>query len=164
MADSLRYRYGETNPVQIPHKSGVALGIGDLCFEDPDDSSLLKPASSYAWGGSLGATQQSFAAQFAGVNLQRWDGTNLPTGNKDGDQRVATSGIFEFDVAAGTPLKVGDFVAPAQNIGGTTALENQTVVKTTTKAAAIGRVEKNVANASKVLVRIFSAKLGPLTN
>lgn len=53
MADNYRYRYGDTNPVNLPIKLGVAISIGDLCYEDSADSYTVKPASSLAFAAGL---------------------------------------------------------------------------------------------------------------
>ncbi len=45
MADSLRWRYGETNPIVLPVDSATVIEIGDLVFLEIDD---VRPASSLA--------------------------------------------------------------------------------------------------------------------
>ncbi len=45
MADSLRWRYGETNPIVLPVDSATVIEIGDLVYLDTDD---VQPASSLA--------------------------------------------------------------------------------------------------------------------
>ena len=166
MADTFRYRFGETNPVQAARKAGAtgAVEIGDLCWLDDADGYTVKPAGQLvnAWA-DLGGAQSAFVAKFLGVSGQRWDGTTKTTGSSDGDLRIDTEGIFEFDCAAGSTFNVGDLVGPALIAAGN-GLESQKVVKVTPKANAVGRVERKGASVSKILVRIFTAKVGVLTN
>lgn len=163
ISDNYRYRYGETNPTFIPQKSGVAVSIGDLCWIDDTDGNTLKPASAFAFSSAgFGQTQVNFAAKFVGVNAQRWDGTNQPTGSKDGNNRVDTSGVFEFDCAAGSTFYTGDLVGP-DNSGGST-LMNQQVVKVADMAHAVARVQEPVTNGNKVKVRIISQRMGVFVN
>ncbi len=42
MANQMRWRYGETNPVMVPVDSATVIEIGDLLYLDTDDA---KPAS-----------------------------------------------------------------------------------------------------------------------
>lgn len=167
MPDKYRYVYGETNPRIIAFKTGFPVSIGDMCFQDPADSVILQPsgltaqpvksASSMAWQATFGATQVLFAQYFLGINSQRWDGTNLVTGSKDGYNRVSTAGVFLMDCAAGSTFNIDDLVGP-DNSGSSTLMPQQ-VAKVGALAGAIGRVEKAVQNSSSVLVRILPLRL-----
>ena len=91
MANTMRWRYGETNPVVLPVASATVIEIGDLVYLD----TTTKPAGSVTYGGSLAATQESFHDKFAGVAMQ-------PSRNGDThDIRVATTGVFEFGLRLG---------------------------------------------------------------
>jgi len=84
-----------------------------------------------------------------------------PSGTSD-PIRVATTGVFEFDIL-GTTLEVGDLLAPDEHTNGTELL-NQTVAKVTNPNAAIGRCAMRLNPAgTRVLVDIVSsvAKGGP---
>lgn len=72
---SSKYRYGETNPVNIAFKSGVAVNIGDLCYIDEGDSYTVKPAGSYTWG-SAQSTPSAPTVADSGVSV----GSNLTNG------------------------------------------------------------------------------------
>ena len=157
MADNYRYRYGETNPMNIAFKVGVAVSIGDMVYLDNTDSFTIKPASAYPWQGTLSQTQQSFVTQFMGINTQRWDGTNLATGNKDGTLLVHTEGVHLMACAAGSNFNPGDLVGPDQ-VPGIQQLLPQQVVAVGAKSQAIGRVERAAVNASSVYVRLFGSK------
>lgn len=146
MSDNMRWRYGESNPVVAAVNSATVLEIGDMVWQDTDDA---KPASDSTYSGGLGNSQDVFAGSFLGVAMQR-----SRSGDTD-NVRVATSGIFEFACASST-FELGDMVGPDDNAGGT-ALENQTVIKVTDAARAIGRVAKRVATAAtSVLVDVRS--------
>jgi hypothetical protein len=153
MANTMRWRYGDTNPVLVPVDSATVIEIGDLVLQDTDDA---KPASSQTDQGTESANQQLFHDLFLGVAMQA---------SRNGDTqpvRVATSGVFEFDVLS-TTLEVGDLLAPDEN-GAGIALLNQTVAKVTNANAAIGRCAKRLNPAgTRVLVDIVSSvvKGGP---
>jgi hypothetical protein len=149
MANTMRWRYGETNPVMLPVDAATVIEIGDLVVLDVDDA---KPASSVADQGTENANQQLFHDGFAGVAMQA-----SPTGATQ-PIRVATSGVFEFDCLS-TTLEVGDLMSADENAGGT-ALLNQTVAEVSTAGAAIGRCAKRLNPAgTKVLVDIVSSAL-----
>ncbi len=149
MANTMRWRYGDTNPVMLPVDAATVIEIGDILLLDVDDA---KPASTQADQGTELGNQQLFHDVFAGVAMQA---------SRSGDSqpiRVATTGVFEFDCLS-TALEVGDMMAPDEN-GGGTALLNQTVAKVTNANAAIGRCAKRLNPAgTRVLVDIVSAVL-----
>ncbi|MCI0335641.1 MAG: hypothetical protein L0228_20725 [Planctomycetes bacterium] len=149
MANTMRWRYGDTSPVMLPVDSATVIEIGDILLLDVDDA---KPASTQADQGTELGNQQLFHDVFAGVAMQASAaGDTQPI-------RVATTGVFEFDCLT-TTLEVGDLMAPDENAGGT-ALLNQTVAKVTNANAAIGRCAKRLNPAgTRVLVDIVSAVL-----
>jgi hypothetical protein len=153
MANTMRWRYGETNPVMLPVDSATVIEIGDLVYLDTDDA---KPAKSQADQGTELANQQAFHQKFAGVAMQA-----SPSGTSH-SIRVATTGVFEFDILS-TTLEVGDLMAPDEHTNGTELL-NQTVARVTNPNAAIGRCAMRLNPAgTRVLVDIVSsvAKGGP---
>jgi hypothetical protein len=147
MANTMRWRYGDTNPVMMAVDSATVIEIGDLLLQDTDDA---KPASSQTDQGTESANQQMFHDLFVGVAMQA---------SRAGDTqpiRVATSGVFEFDCLS-TTLEVGDLMGADEN-GAGIALLNQTVVKVTNANAAIGRCAKRLNPAgTRVLVDIVSS-------
>jgi len=149
MANTMRWRYGDTCPVMLPVDSATVIEIGDLVYLDTDDA---KPASSQTDQGTESANQQLFHDNFAGVAMQA---------SRSGDTqpiRVATTGVFEFDCLS-TTLEVGDMMSSDENAGGT-ALLNQTVAKVTNANMAVGRCAKRLNPAgTRVLVDIVSSML-----
>jgi hypothetical protein len=149
MANTMRWRYGDTCPVLLPVDSATVIEIGDLVYLDTDDA---KPASSQGDQGTEVTNQQLFHDMFAGVAMQA---------SRSGDTqpiRVATTGVFEFDCLS-TTLEVGDLMCSDENAGGTTLL-NQTVAKVSAANAAIGRCAKRLNPAgTRVLVDIVSSML-----
>jgi len=146
MADNMRYRYGDTNPVTSPVDSAQTIEIGDLVFLNTDD---VRSASQSTYAGGLATSQETFVDNFLGVAMQGSD-----SGDTD-DVRVATTGVFEFDCASAT-FEVGDLVGPDDN-SGATALTPQQVIAVTQVARAIGRVAKRVGTAAtSVYVQIES--------
>lgn len=149
MANTMRWRYGDTSPVMLAVDSATVIEIGDLVYLDADDA---KPASAQADQGTELANQQLFHDVFAGVAMQASAaGDTQPI-------RVATTGVFEFDGLSAT-LEVGDLIGPDEHSGGTSLL-NQTVAKVTNANAAVGRCAKRVNPAgTRMLVDVVSSVL-----
>ena len=142
----MRWRYGDTNPVVDAVDSASEIEIGDLLYLDGDDA---KPASALADEGSETANQETFAAAFLGVAMQR---------SRAGDTapvRVATTGVFQFDCPSGT-FEIGRMVGPDENATGDALLDQQ-VAGVTTSARAIGRIARREPDSvTSVLVAIAS--------
>jgi hypothetical protein len=146
MADTMRWRYGDTNPVVIPVDSATTIEIGDLLYLNTDDA---RNAAALAYNTNLATTQEDFHDLFLGVAMQR-----SPSGDSE-SIRVATTGVFEFACASAT-FEVGALVGADDNAGGT-ALEDQQVIAVATENLAVGRVAKRVGSAdTKVLVDIVA--------
>ncbi len=148
MANTMRWRYGETNPVVLPVASATVIEIGDLVYYD---SGTAKPADALTYGASLAATQEAFHDKFAGVAMQQ---------SRDGDTqdiRVATTGVFEFDAASAT-FDVGDRIGVDDNAGATALVNQQVIgVNTANPELSIGYCAKRVNPAgTKVLVDVVS--------
>jgi hypothetical protein len=139
MSDTMRWRYGETNPVVIPVDSATVIEIGDLVYLATDDA---RPAAQQADGGSEAANQETFHDNFAGVAMQR-----SPSGDTH-PIRVATTGVFEFACLSGT-FEIGALLGVDEGAGGT-ALENQVVAAVATPNLAIGRCARRVNPADLV--------------
>lgn len=149
MADIMRWRYGETNPVVLPVDAGTEIEIGDLVYLDTDDA---KPAAAQADQGTKAANQELFHDRFAGVAMQR---------SRAGDTdpiRVATTGVFEF-LCASAMFEIGSLVGVDEATTGT-ELESQRAAAVATPNLAIGRCAKRVSPASgRVFVDIVSTVL-----
>jgi len=85
MSNTMRWRYGETNPVVLPVLSATVIEIGDLVYLD---TGTTKPAGALTYGASLAATQEAFHDKFAGVAMQQSRAGDTQ------DIRVATTGVF----------------------------------------------------------------------
>ena len=149
MANLLRWRFGDTNPIMCPVDSATVIEIGDLVWLNTDDA---QPASAQADQGSEALNQEAFHDAFLGVAMQQ---------SRDGDAadvRVATSGVFEFVCPSGT-FELGDLIGVDEATSGT-ALEDQQVDAVATENLAIGRCAKRVGSAStNVLVEVVSTVL-----
>lgn len=130
MADVMRWRYGDTNPVSAAVDAATVIEIGDLVYQEVDDA---RPASSQADLGTEAQNQEGFHDKFLGVAMQA---------SRAGDTapiRVATSGVFEF-ITASASYELGALVG----LVGATALADQEVKSVATENLAIGRVAKRV--------------------
>ncbi|MCG8448909.1 MAG: DUF2190 family protein [Pirellulales bacterium] len=146
MVNTMRWRYGETNPVVLPVLTGFVVNIGDLLYLDGNN---VKPAANQPNQGTVDANQELFHDNFVGVAMQ------ASTGDQSENVRIATSGVFEYDCASAT-FEVGDLLGSADD-GSGTALEGQIVVAVATPNLAVGRCVKQVSPAgTKVLVDIVS--------
>ncbi|MBN2579247.1 MAG: hypothetical protein JXB10_09670 [Pirellulales bacterium] len=146
MADKMRWRYGDTNPVIAAVDASTVIEIGDLIYQDVDDA---RPASSQVDQGSEETNQEYFALRFLGVAMQR------SRADETTPIRVATTGVFEFDCPSDT-FELGDFVGPDEHALGN-ALLSQQVAKVAESKLAVGRVTKRQAvAATSVLIDIRS--------
>ena len=153
MSNTMRWRYGETNPVILPVQSGFLVEIGDLLYLD---GGTVKPASNQSDHGTLQANQEAFHDNFVGVAMQ------CSTGTTTESIRVATSGVFEFSCSPAS-FDVGDLIGCVEE-GTGTELESQVVTGVASENLAIGRCVKQAASGSeKVLVDVVStvARGGP---
>lgn len=153
MGNTMRWRYGETNPVILPVDAGSTVEIGDLVYLEVDDA---RGAASLPDQGTLAANQELLHDKFVGVAMQA-----SPSGSTE-PVRVATSGVFELECNAAM-FEVGDLFG-AEEEGTGTELESQAVVAVAATNLAVGRCVKRAATAtSKVLVDIVSTivKGGP---
>ena len=141
------YRWGETDPVNVPKKTGVAINGGDMLFYTSGNAGV-DTAANFTWDTDTATSQAGFHASFMGVSGSR------SLAAETADIRVCTFGTFEFACAAAT-FHPGQLVGPAKASGN--ALESQKVVAVDDENLAIGRVVKRYAtNTTTVLVRIFS--------
>lgn len=147
MANSMRWRYGETNPVMAPVGAATVVEIGDLLFLD---SGSAKPASDLQDQGSALANQSQLHSVFLGVAMQ------CSSAGETDPIRAATTGVFEYDCTLDT-YNVGDLVGGCENAGGT-ALEDQKVADAASASAAIGRSVSRVSPASsRILIDVVSS-------
>lgn len=146
MADRMRWRYGDTNPVVAVVDAATRIEIGDLLWQDVDDA---KPAAMQPDLGSQPANQEQFVARFLGVAMQR------SRAGETSPVRVATTGVFEFDAPAGNH-ELGDLMGPTEDAGGT-ALMNQQLAPAAESHLAIGRIARRETNSpTSVLVDVRS--------
>lgn len=146
MANTMRWRYGETNPVILPVASEQTIEIGDLLYLDVDG---IRNASAQSDQGNIAANQEMFHDNFIGIAMQA---------SQDGQAnniRIASSGVFEFDCASAT-FEVGDLLG-CDDDGTGTQLDGQALISVATPNLAVGRCVKRVSPAAtKVLVEIVS--------
>ena len=146
MSNTKRWRYGDTDPVQMPVAEATVIENGDLVYQT---SGLARPASLLADLGTEAANQEAFHDAFVGVAMQA-----SPDGSSD-PIRVATSGVFEFDCLS-TTAEVGDLFGADEDGTGVELLD-QTVVKVATANLAVGRCAKRINPAgTRALVEIVS--------
>lgn len=156
----VQYLHGDTAPVNAPITTAKAVDVGDLVGYQNVGGTIYK-ASEETWSTDLLGTQTAFAGKFLGVSGQQKaaNAARVFGNSTDNTVRVDTAGIFEFDFAGGTPVNIGDIVAPAKASGN--ALLDNTVVLTgngTTSAIGpgIGVIVERAGNPTRVKVRLFS--------
>ncbi len=88
MANTMRWRYGDTNPVMLPVDAGVGVEVGDLVYIEGGKE---WPASALENQGSSVLNLTYFQDNFVGVAMQA-----SPVGAVSAI-RIATTGVFEFD-------------------------------------------------------------------
>jgi len=147
MANVMRWRYGDTNPVMVAVDAATVIEIGDLVVMETDD---VRPASSVTYGASLAEAQENAHDKFIGVAMQA-----SPAGQA-GEVRVATTGVFAFDQAAAT-VQVGARMGVDDNAAGDTLLNQQVIaVAEANPERAVGRCARLANSATSVLVAINS--------
>ena len=145
MADVMRWRYQNTQPVVAPAQSAILYEIGDLLYQSING--LVYPASSQPDQGTENDNQILFACRFLGVAMQR-----SRVGDTD-DIRVATAGVFEFCVAVLTAeLPLGTRFGASEDAAATGLLD-QTVEEVTDDVRSIARLYR-VAQAGDTCVWI----------
>ena len=146
MANNMRWRYGDTNPVVMSVQSGDAIEIGDILYGQSGDA---RPASTAQDMGDETTNQELLHTTFLGIAMQ-----SSPVGDTS-PIRVATTGVFEFNCPT-TTYDVGDLMGGSENSAGN-ALENQKVKNVLAIALAIGRcVKKESSSSGSVHVDIVS--------
>lgn len=146
MANTMRWRYGDTNPVVLPVDSGQIVEIGDLVYLEVDD---VRAVSSQADQGTLVANQEAMHDKFLGVAMQASEAGSTVS------IRVATSGVFELQCVSET-FEIGDLVGGREDGTGTQLLQ-QAVEGVAAENLAIGRCAKRVpAAANQVLIDLVS--------
>lgn len=165
MSDKMRWRYGDTNPVVAAVDSATVIEVGDLVWQDTDDakpcSTCKFPSKGWEANNPQVTLQELFAANFLGVAMQgsrSWGSIRDTT-----PIRVATTGVFEFDVLVGDCFELGDPIGiGCYDNSGYCGPQNQQVERVTNPKLAIGRVAKfEHAPSTTVLVDIQSKVMEP---
>ena len=145
MADVMRYRSGETNPVVVPVESATVIEIGDMVMLV---SGYAEPFSDQADLGTKAENQEGGHDAFIGVSMQR---------SRAGDTdpiTVATTGVFEF-IATSAAYALGALVGPGgTGEAGAVGIANQTVEGVATANLAVGRVNKASGTTTTITVGI----------
>ena len=132
MASIARYLSGR-HPKPVLCDPNYPIEVGDLLFREPTNN-LARPASRAGQPGQPDPQPAAFHNQFLGVALQK-NGVQpnevVPLNSTISHSppnviEVATTGMFEYQLAAATAFNGGEFVGPA-NDSGSTALQNQVV-------------------------------------
>ena len=145
MADTMRHRYGAKNVVKAEVATGTVIQVGDLCYLDTNK--VINFATKVI------ASVADCSDNFLGVAMQA-----SASGETD-PIRIATSGVFEFDMTSGT-VYLGYSAEPAQ---GGTYVEDQKIAPASTKTDPIGVCiphsgdGKGGTSETRVLVHIQSA-------
>ncbi len=150
MANTMRWRYGDTNTVIVEARGNCTIEIGDFVFFMGSEAvtvSLLLGAK------NLAENQRSMRDLFLGVAMQASSDID------DVKIRVATTGVFEFPCPLGV-YQLGDCIGPGAaevKVG----QENQIVSKVEKKGLAIAMCAKGSSVATeRILIDIRSVLMG----
>jgi len=146
MANRLRLRSGQVQLVRVRVGESTVIEAGDLVYLD---GNAVKPAKDFSWGGSLGATQSSFADVFLGVAHQ----PSAEGETHDISVDVSPMSVYEMDVASGA-YEVGDDLGPDEN---SSTLMNQQLEAVTTGTRGIARAVEYRTSATTLRVCLASA-------
>ncbi len=141
MANRLRLRSGQVQLVRVRVGESTVIEAGDLVYLD---GNAAKPAKDFAWGGSLGATQSSFADLCVGVAHQ----PSAYGETHDISVDVSPMSVYEMDVAAGA-YEVGDDLGPDES---SSTLMNQQLEAVTTGTRGIARAVEYRTSATTLRV------------
>ncbi len=130
MSDRMRWRYGDTNPVVAAVDPGTVIEIGDLVYRP---LTTPRPAAAQSDQGTPAANQTCLRRTFWAWQCSGAAGQAEPI-------RVATTGVFEFDIASGG-FELGD-LRGATRTRMARALENQVVEKVGAADLAIARIAR----------------------
>lgn len=146
LMNKLRFRSGQVHLRRVPVDAATVIEAGDLVWLDGDDA---KPASQLAWGGTLAATQASFAAKFLGIAHQ----PSLAGDTTPISIDVSGDSVYEVDVASAI-YKFGDTLGPDEN---SSKLTNQSLEAAATANAIARSCEFSTAATSTLRVSFASA-------
>lgn len=136
-------RFGWAN-----YPGSVAINPLDLLYLD--SSGNIQPASAQADQLTPKANQLLFAQNFVGLA----GAAKLATDPADANFPVITDAIMDMVIASASPA-IGDLMAASENSGGT-ALLNDTLLKTTDPAVALGEVMQKGSSVTLARVRLKS--------
>lgn len=147
MANVMRWRYGETNPVVAAVAAETVIEIGDLLILD---AGYAKPVSSITGEGQPAVRQEAAHDKFLGVAMQA-----SPAGEAS-EIRVASSGVFEFEQASAT-VALGTRIGIADASTGLSLMTQRVIaVADNAPQLSIGRCAKQAVSATTLLVAINS--------
>jgi len=159
MADVLRWKYGDTNPVVANVRASESIEKGDLLYMERTDG-FARPFSALVDLGSLGANQAYLACRFLGVAEQRHRAAASADPDDPTTITVSTTGTFEFPCGAlAAAVHLGNYVGADENAAGTAVLDQQVEqVNIEHPDRAIGRVaSEGITGDTLLKVRIHSA-------
>lgn len=157
MANKHRFRHGQMELVDVPVESATVIEIGDMVYLEATGGEV-KPASSFAAGGSFSALQQGFANVFLGIAYQA--SASGETDNISVD--VSPTSVYEFAVASAT-YTLGEDLGP-DNSASAGALDDQQLEAVSATANAVARAAEYAASAVTSLHVKFASAFNPAAN
>ena len=130
MANKMRWRYGDTNPVMLPVAADTVIEIGDLVGAGQRRARARRRRSKTS--AREAANQEAFHDAFVGVAMQ-----HSPAGSTDADPRRHQRRVRD-GLRGRRRSTSATWWAPTRTARGT-ALENQVVAKVATPNLAVGR-------------------------
>jgi hypothetical protein len=134
-------------------KSAIAVAKGDFLWYN-GGTGAVEPASTFAWAGSLAATQAAFQPLFVGVaEVDHLAGS----GDAQIQVQIAPTCVYEYACPSAVH-QMGDYLAPAKQTGN--FLENQKLDAALAADATARVLRRDAAATTTALVNLQSAYWG----
>ena len=148
------HRVGPVDPINV--KTQISSGITTIAIPMGAPVAIVAtnavPASLFTWTTDEATTRTNFVAAFCGMAESR---TRIASADvRDASVEVNMDGSYEFDVASGTALVIGDFLGCAKAAGNALV---DTVKKVTVRTEAIAIcVEPMLSTGTRVRARLIN--------
>ena len=152
-----RYVRGDTSPVMVYVATAKAVPFGSLV--GIATAGTLNLAADQAWNTNEATTRADFVATFAGVAMQEKaaNAARIPGNTEDNAIRLATTGVYEFNVTSASNFVNGvTLLGPDKDTGN--ALQNTSVKIVTAQNEAVAVAFQTKTSVTKVWGKLLSVR------